>query len=124
MAWSDEQDTMLEQIEDTFAVPISLISVTPGAYTPSTGTRAETTQSQTVNANRTDVRVEPRGAGASARQMEVRTYEIRKAQITLASPEPLRGWRINDLNEIFEVTNVAWDCDRKNFIVTAERARS
>lgn len=125
MAWSDEQDTMLEQIEETFAVPISLISVTIGAYNPATGKRTETsTESQTVNADRSDVRVESRSAGGSMRQMEVRTYEIRKAQITLASPEPLRGWRINDGNEIFEVVNVRWDCDRRNFILTAERARS
>ena len=116
MTFSDEMDKLVADVEATFGAAITLTSIAKGAMDLIAGTRAETTSSQSVLANRLPAVRDVATSGDGRTNREVRRYGIRAASITIGTPE--RGWRITDGSVTLEVIAVEWDADRKNYILT------
>lgn len=123
MAFDDELDILVEQCESTFGMPITLTAVTPGTMNHTTGTRADSETSQSINANRMPIERAPFALGEGRGMRERRVYWVRAASVTVGGGIPRAGWKITDSDSsVLAVTEVHPDVDRKGFYIVAGKA--
>lgn len=120
MAFTDEVETMMDDLTETFGVAITLAKITPSTVNTSTGVRSETTASQSASALRRPVRQEIGSSGPGGTVRESRVYEVQASTITIGVPAA--GWRITDGSTSLEVERVDVEAERKAYILYARRA--
>lgn len=114
MAWDDEMQSLAGACADAFGVSATYRRVTPGAYTGSTGVRAETTTDTAVTITRGASRVEE----GMKRKIEIVQWSIEATQLAAA---PAVGDRIVVGAAVHQITEVAASCNLRAFDLTTAR---
>lgn len=119
MAWEDEMEDLAEAVVDAFGVSITITQVTSTPLDAATGARANTTAAVAIMAHRGRDRVALGGAGR--RDVQEREYLIAAADLALLSAAISENDTLTDNGQVWKITRVGVEVDRKMHRLTCTR---
>lgn len=121
--YADECDQMMVDIVGVLGRSITLTSVSISAtLNTSTGSRTETTASQSISAAERPAAQEVVSGGQGRTLRDERIYDVRAADVTIGGSTPKVGWRVTDGSWTGEVVNVEKGANRTAFTLTCRKA--
>lgn len=113
-------ETTLADITTVMGRSVILTSVTRGStINTTTLIRTNSESTQTLLANLAAERQSTARAGNGERPVIERDYEIKLSLLTIGTP--IKGWKLTDGSDVFEVVSVDADCDSRNLLLRCRR---